>query len=115
MKKQKKFDTNNIEKESGGPNFIYDDDIPQYNIENKKKKIFTKWQDLSKRLIELINSHKDYIFSLQQITAWKKIKKERLLKLQKNCELRGHGKIESDRQPHERITHECLFCGKYIQ
>ena len=38
MKKQKKFDTNNIEEESGGPNFIYDDDILQHNIENKKKK-----------------------------------------------------------------------------
>lgn len=113
MKKQKIVDTKYIEEESGGTNFIYDD-IPQYNIENKKNKIFTKWQNLAKRFIELSNSHKDYIFSLQQISAWKKINKERLLKLQKCCELRGHGKIESDRQPHERITYECLFCGKYI-
>tara|TARA_Y100000768_G_scaffold277219_1_gene212646 strand:+ start:4639 stop:5004 length:366 start_codon:yes stop_codon:yes gene_type:complete len=121
MKKQKIVDINNIEEESGGPNFIYTDDnetenIRQYNIDKNKKtqNIITKWQNLAKRFINLTDAHKEYLFSLQQITAWNKLSKERLLKLQECCTLRGHGQIESDRQPHERITYECLFCGKYI-
>lgn len=113
MKKQKIVNINNIEEESGGPNFIYNNDEDEHK--NKKtQNIINKWQNLAKRFIDLTNAHKEYLFSLQQITTWNELSKRRLLQLQECCTLRGHGKIESDRQPHERITYECLYCGKYI-
>lgn len=107
MKKQKISNINDIE-ESGGPNFIYDDE------DTRQENIYNKWNDLAKRFVNLINLHNEYLFSLHQISTWEKQHKLNLLKLQECCALRGHGQIESDRQPHERITHECLFCGKSI-
>ncbi len=49
-----------------------------------------------------------------QVLAWERqveMSQERCIRL---CADRGHGRIDSFREPHERMQHRCTFCGEYL-